>query len=50
MSSLPLEPVEGGGREAGEVEGSAGVAELVYAQDLGSCGATHPGSSPGARI
>ncbi len=28
----------------------ATVAELVYAQDLGSCGVTHEGSSPSGRI
>jgi hypothetical protein len=28
----------------------AKVAELVDAQDLGSCGETRPGSSPGFRI
>jgi hypothetical protein len=27
----------------------ANVAELADAQDLGSCGATRPGSSPGVR-
>ena len=26
------------------------MAELVYAQDLGSCGETHEGSSPSGRI
>ena len=29
---------------------AAKVAELVDAQDLGSCGETRPGSSPGFRI
>jgi hypothetical protein len=28
----------------------ANVAELVYAQVLGTCGETHPGSSPGVRM
>jgi hypothetical protein len=33
-----------------EAQHDAKVAELVDAQDLGSCGATRPGSSPGFRI
>ena len=38
--------LKGEGRTRRQVSRSARVAELVDAQDLGSCGATRGGSSP----